>query len=274
MIDIHTHLYFPQYDVDRDEVLRRAFETGLERMICVGTEPEDWPKALGVSRRDERISVALGVHPHYFNQHGTGNLKRIITVLKEFTERDRDKVVAIGECGLDYFSHTETPISDEQKQWQREGFLAQLALAQELDLPMIIHCRDAYEELLRILKEHGEETRFVLHCYMGDVVVTQHFLELPNVYFSFTGNITYPVKKVLVGTEHDLHETVRTVPLERMLTETDCPFLAPHPHRGTRNEPAYVALIVQKAAELKGVSGEMLSEAVARNAETIFGKKR
>lgn len=281
MIDIHTHLYFPQYDKDRSEVLRRAFDAGIEMMVSVGTEPNDWDKAISVTELDSRIFAALGMHPHYLNEQDLGNEARLewdMEELRKTIETHRGKIVAVGECGLDYFSHEENvSITREQKAWQKRGFEAQIALAQTFNLPVIVHCRpalsaggDAYEDLLGILKRKGGDTKFILHCYMGDTTVTKKFLELPNVYFSFTGNITYPVKKAWEGTERDIREIVKMVPLDRLLIETDCPFLAPVPYRGKPNEPAFISYVAEKAAELKGVTKEEIVRSVAENARKVF----
>lgn len=278
MIDIHTHLYFPQYDSNRDETIQRAFDAGVEFMISVGTEPNDWEKAVEIARKDTRIFSALGLHPHFFNEQEPGNEDRLeweIDELKRAITKHRDKIVAIGECGLDYFSHTNTAITREQKQWQRRGFEEQITLAQGFGLPVIVHCRpdqadDAYKDLLAIIRTKGGDTVFILHCYMGDTLVTEQFLTLPNVYFSFTGNITFSVKKSWEGTEKDIRETVKMIPLEKLLTETDCPFLAPVPHRGHRNEPKFVRWVAESVASLKGVTVEEVNQKVKDTAFRIL----
>lgn len=188
------------------------------------------------------------------------------------------KVVAIGECGLDYYSRNQQEtVNSQQKIIQKVGFLAQIEIAQELGLPLIVHTRpsagsmDAYEDVLEILRD----TKYmihdtVLHCYQGDTEITKKFLELPNVYFSFAGNVTYPVKKAFVGTKDDVTETVKLVPLERLFVETDCPFLAPQSKRGQRNEPAFVMETAEKIASLKGVSVGELNQRVIENSERVF----
>jgi TatD DNase family protein len=191
------------------------------------------------------------------------------------------KVVAIGECGLDYYAHDpKKTIGHEQRTVQREGFMVQIELAQELKLPLIVHCRassglsdDAYQDLLGILQAHIHKLKVVvLHCYMGDTEITKKFLALPGVYFSFAGNITYPVKQGVRGTKDDIQETVKQVPLERMFAETDCPFLAPQDQRGKRNEPAYVRHVAQAVALFKETSSEVVAEAVSENFRFVFGK--
>jgi len=311
MIDIHTHLYFPQYDTDRDEVITKAFANGMTRMVSVGTEPLDWEQALSMTEKDARIKAAIGIHPHWYNELAAANKERshpsvteyrdsspqaeeqenakgAIQKLRECIRENREKIVALGECGLDYFSRTDEQITKEQKTVQREGFLAQIQVAREFGLPLIIHTRpsvgsmDAYEDVLEILTQElslrakrgnlpQNNTKYILHCYMGDTEVTKKFLELSSVYFSFTGNITYPSKKNLQGTKDDLVETVKLIPLERILTETDCPFLAPQGHRGQRNEPSFVAEVVAKIAEIKNVSIDQVNESVEQNAAGVLG---
>jgi TatD DNase family protein len=282
MIDIHTHLYFPQYDDDRDETIQRAFAGGMTRMVSVGTAPEDWAQALAITEYDERIRAAVGIHPNHevgSTEHGVReNTEAHIQALRECIVGNREKIVAIGECGLDYFVRDGGIVLEEEKERQRALFTAQIELAQELKLPLIIHTRpsvgsmDAYEEISSLLRTSYSVLPAVLHCYMGDTERTEKFLTLPNVFFSFTGNITYPVKKPLQGTKDDLTETVKMIPLERILTETDCPFLAPQRHRGNRNEPSYVAEVVEKIAEIKGVSHNRVNDAASRNAEQILGR--
>jgi TatD DNase family protein len=355
MLDIHAHLHDSAFDADRDEVVARAFSAGATKIITIGTDVVESRKAVVCAERYEAVYVSVGVHPHFFNeieentnfktqspnkaQNSKHTLQKVVAGLKELA--GHKKVVAIGECGLDYFVREEeggeisgrtapkaerpvllqtagTPptgkatavsrkikggvtavcdrpiISEEQKALQKEGFLAQIELAKELNLPLIIHCRpskgtmparndlrsdsggDAYEDMFDILSDQNSrfqipDSKFILHCYMGDTEVTRKFLTLPNVYFSFTGNITYPVKKVLAGSKDDLTETVRMIPIERVLAETDCPYLAPQKYRGGRNEPAFVTEVVGKIAETKGISREIAEQTITASAKRIFG---
>ena len=288
MIDVHSHVYFPDYDADREETIRRAFAGGLTGLISVGTEPDDWGQALSITAYDERIWAAVGVHPHWMNAESSGEnyelskdaLSNVVKKLRDFMVENNGKIVAIGECGLDYFSRADAPVSDAQKAFQTEGFLAQVKLAQELGLPLIIHTRpsagsmDAYADMFEILargRESGVNIPAILHCYVGDTIVTEQFLTLPDTYFSFTGTITYPVKKVLEGTEADSRRVVGMIPLERILTETDCPFLAPQSHRGERNEPGYVEGVIKKIAEIKAISTDEVEAIVEGTAKRKFG---
>jgi TatD DNase family protein len=298
MIDIHTHLYWESYDEDRDSVIARAHAAGVEKMFAIGCTVEESRQCVALADRYPDIFASVGIHPHFFNelvekQFSIPNFQFSINTeffnneIQKLTEELRKlagsaKVVAIGECGLDYFSHDPlSVVSEEQKEVQRVGFLAQIALAQELALPLIVHCRpsrgtqDAYEDMLDILKNHSSlithPVPSILHCYMGDTEVTKQFLTLSNVYFSFTGNITYPVKKAYVGTKDDLTETVKLIPLERIFAETDCPFLAPQSKRGERNEPAAVVIVAKRIAEIHGKPLPIVTRALDKNCDRVFG---
>lgn len=276
MQDIHTHLYWESYDEDREEVIQRAHEAGVETMLVVGTSIEENEGALMLAQKNQHLFASVGVHPNNFREAVSENW---FTLLSE--QAKTKEVIAIGECGLDY-SESHGPIIDEQKNHQRTGFIQQLELAAELQLPVIVHCRakngesdDAYWDVLKILKEYQSEVKaIVLHCYMGSVAVTQEFLALPNVYFSFTGNITYPIKKSVEGGNFDLTKTVQQIPLERIFTETDCPFLAPQQYRGKRNEPAYVVEVAKKIAELHFVSVEKVENSTKENFSRVFTRPR
>src|SRR3989344_961252 len=259
MLDIHTHLFWKSYDADRGAVVRRAREAGVEKMICVGTTIEESRQAIAVAEQYENMFASVGMHPHEFNAEDTRNKMQDERWIEKFVELTKHpKVVAIGECGLDYFSHDpEKIITEEQKVFQKEGFLAQLELARELKLPVIVHTRpsagsmDAYEDMFDILKHHSSL-------------------------------ISHPIKKPVAGTKparndsrsdsgrDDLTETVKRVPLERLFVETDCPFLSPQAHRGERNEPAYVLAVAEKVADIKEVGVAAVEQATAANAARIF----
>lgn len=281
MHDIHTHLYWQSYDTDRDEVVRRAREAGVDKMLVIGCTVEESRQAIAVAEQYPDVYASAGVHPQeFFDESGILNLESWMKQLRDLAKHTR--VIAIGECGLEYYSHDPTKtITDEQKAAQKAGFLAQIALAEELGLPMILHCRastgsaDAYEDLFEILSNQRstfdiQHSSCILHCYMGDTEVTKKFLTLPNVYFSFTGNITYPVKQVVAGTKDDLTETVKLIPLDRIFTETDCPFLTPQSHRGERNEPAYVAEVLECIARLHGVEPKVVEQLTESNFKKVF----
>ncbi|MGB4833596.1 MAG: TatD family hydrolase [Candidatus Moraniibacteriota bacterium] len=274
MYDIHTHLYMPQYDVDRDAVIARARVAGIDGMFAIGCTVDESRQCVALAEEHPEIFASVGIHPHEFlaDESRMKNQEFWLPELRELARHP--KVIAIGECGLDYFGR-ENPVTEEVKGRQREGFLLQLDLAQECKLPVIIHCRDAYGDLFDILSDskfQNQDLRFILHCYMGDTEATKQFLELPNVYFSFTGNITYPVKAIVAGTKDDLRETVKLIPLDRLLIETDCPFLAPQTKRGERNEPAYVSYVGEAAAKLHGVDQTVVEMKTRENVRCVFGK--
>lgn len=301
MNDIHTHLYWESYDSDRDAVIQRAHEAGIEKMFVIGCTTDESRQSVELADKYPELFASVGIHPHFFNelvekkfldrpQSFNEGIQKISRELREIAQHK--KVVAIGECGLDYFSHDpKKTITIGQKNLQKEGFLAQISLAEELKLPLIIHCRpsagsqDAYEDLFDILRNYFSASTqssnrgdplithslsCVLHCYMGDTEITKKFLGLLNIHFSFTGNITYPIKKIMVGTKDDLTETIRIIPLNRIFIETDCPFLAPQDKRGERNEPAFVVFVAEKIAEIKGISREEVESVTTMSVQSIF----
>lgn len=291
MQDIHIHLYWESYDLDRDEVVSRARQAGVREMLVIGCTVEESRQAIATAEKYPDMYASVGLHPNELNHESGIMNQEWIQELKILAQHE--KVVAIGECGLEYYSHDpKRSISEEQKAVQKKAFLAQIALAEELKLPLIVHCRpslgtqDAYSDLFEILKAKSFQLKAVLHCYMGDTEVTKQFLTLPNVYFSFTGNITYPVKKavlglpaeaargaLLAGTRDDLTETVKLVPLERIFAETDCPFLTPQSHRGERNEPAYMVETLVCIAKLQGRDASAVERATEANFTRVFSKR-
>jgi TatD DNase family protein len=273
MLDIHAHLYWESYDADREAVIGRARDAGVKQMIVVGTTIEESKKAIALAEQYENIYASVGIHPNEFRAEEG----EYILDLEQLAGNKR--VVAIGECGLDY-SENHRNIIEAQKERQKKAFREQISLATQLHLPVIVHCRpmnsatqDAYEDLLTILESEAKQLKAViLHCYMGDTVVTEKFLHLPNLYFSFTGNITYPVKKHLVGTKDDLTESVKLIPKERIFVETDCPFLSPQAKRGERNEPSFAVHTAEKVCELINVTRLVLDDQLEENFVHVFGK--
>lgn len=279
MFDIHAHLHDVAYDSDRDEIVRRASDSGVTKIITIGTDLEECRKAVVCAEKYEGVFASVGIHPDELHRISEGaTLSFLEGELRKLAMHE--KVIAIGECGLDYFSHgTEVPVTEEEKSSQKEGFLMQIRLALRLDLPLIVHTRpsagtmDAYENLVGILSDTSLGIRqlpIILHCYMGDTEVTRQFFGFPNVYFSFTGNITYPVKKAIAGTAGDSAETVKMIPIERILAETDCPYLAPVPYRGQRNEPASVREVYCRVAEIKGIEYTEVEWQIERNVCKVF----
>ncbi len=255
-VDSHAHIDGEEFDADRDEVIARAREAGVRAILNVGTgDPHggNFERAVALAEKYEGVHAAVGVHPHdakLYDETAEG-------LLLEFV-RDR-RVVAVGEIGLDYH------YDNSPREVQREVFARQLRLAREEGLPVIIHSRDADEETLEILRAEyaGAERGGVMHCFGGGPALAEGALAL-GFYISFAGNVTF--KKA-----DALREVALNIPFDRLLVETDCPYLAPVPHRGRRNEPAYVAATARFLAELRGVGDEELGRATSENFSRLFG---
>ncbi|KKR21352.1 MAG: Hydrolase, TatD family [Candidatus Moranbacteria bacterium GW2011_GWA2_39_41] len=287
MIDSHAHLDDEKYSQDREEIIARAFASGIEKIINVGADLMGSQASVKLATENENIFVAVGLHPHCFNQVEEFSISKTFNNLKNLAKQE--KVVAIGEIGLDYFSHDGNPITAAQKEKQKNGFVLQIEIAKKFNLPVVIHCRgsrenpnDAYIDLLQIIqdtkypprlaettarqREAGQiqNTKFIFHCYGGDLAFTQKLLSMDNVSFSFTGNITYAKQ------DSEAVAVVREIPLEKIMLETDCPYLTPIPHRGKRNEPAYVSIVCEKIAEIKQISVNKVDEITTQNAKEFF----
>ncbi len=251
LIDSHAHLDAGQFVRDLPQVLERARQRGVKYIITVGTDLSSSIKAIEIASRYPSVYASVGVHPH-----DADKMEEILFgKLEELARQPR--VVAIGETGLDYYRN----YSPRPKQQQL--FRQQIKLAKEVGLPLIIHQRHAQEELLAIMdEEKGWEGGGVMHCFSGSEQYARRCLE-KEFYLSFAGNITFPKATLLRG-------IARETPMERILIETDSPYLAPPPYRGRRNEPSYVEIIAQKIAELKGLSVEQCGKMVTANLQRVF----
>ena len=251
LVDSHAHLEMDEFDGDREAVIRRAQESGVDCIVTVGLNLEDSRKAVALAERYSFIYASVGVHPH--------DVKSIdettYDLLGELSKSD--KVVAYGEIGLDFFRN----LSPRDLQIRRFG--EQLELAAELDLPVIIHDRDAHRETVEMLKGRGEGRGGVIHCFSGDYDMAAKCLDM-GFYISIPGTVTY--KK-----SDTLRDIVRKLPIDRLLVETDCPFLSPEPNRGKRNEPAYVAHTARRIALIKSIPFEEVERITSRNARDVFG---
>lgn len=260
MIDIHTHLDFKRFDNDRDEVIMRFFDSKGIAMVNIGVDKKTISSSIQLAKNNKQIYCAIGFHPHDSDE-GLANISQKEMDWLEQQAKQEEKVVAIGEIGLDYSKFN----LEEQKQKQKELFEMQIVIANRLELPVIIHCRDAYEDVLEIIsKTKYQKTKFVLHCFSADVEMTKKFVSLKNTLFSFAGNITFSK-----GNEH-LVEVLDLILLEKILTETDCPFLAPVPMRGKRNEPLFAKYVIEKIAELKNLSFDKVERETEINAKNLF----
>ncbi len=251
LIDSHAHLNFSQFKNDRDQVIRRALSAGVTTIINVGTDLASSEDSVALAHRYPSVYAAVGIHPHDASQLSPKALDRLAALARA------DKTVAIGEIGLDFYRDL------SPRDQQRKAFRQQIRLAIDLHMPVVVHDRDAHAEVLEILKEEqAHRAGGVLHCFSGDIHMARQVLDM-GFFISFAGPITYGGEK---------KKTIaRQIPLENMLVETDCPFLTPVPHRGKRNEPAYVRYVAEKIAELRGCSFEDVAEATSLNAMRVFG---
>jgi len=271
LIDTHCHLTDRAFAADRDEVIARAWASGLVGLVCVGYDLRSSRAALRLAGRDDRIRVAVGVHPHYAGEVLSGARAGLDAFVAELRGLARHpKVVAVGETGLDFFRDL------SPRQAQRDVFRRHIAVAQELDLPLIVHDRDAHAETVGILQESypvagghesagspdGRQPAGVMHCFSGDTHMAKACLEL-GFAISFAGPITYP--KSDRG-----REVALAVPADRILIETDCPYLPPQAHRGRRNEPAYVGEVARELAGVRRTTPEEMASATAANARRVF----
>src|SRR3989344_3637693 len=252
--DSHCHLHFPQFDADRDAVLARMKEKDMGAVL-IGTDLETSRAALELAKKHDFLWASVGLHP---NEKYIG-----LPYVDELEELAKDsKVVAIGECGLDYFR---SGGNDEEKAVQKERFEKQIALAQKLNKTLVVHCREAHDDMLRILLSYSVELKnksvpVVMHFFTGSGELAQKYLDLGS-YLSFPGPVTYT----------DMYdESIRICQLDRMLIETDAPYAAPVPFRGKRNEPMYVEHVAAKIASVKGILVEEVALQTVLNSQRIF----
>ena len=248
-VDTHCHLN----EINLDEELPRIREARVTKMIAIGYDLQSSREVVAIADKTEGVYAAVGFQPTELDRFQAGDLERIRALASS------SKVVAIGEIGMDY--HYE----DTNKPLQREKFIEQIELAKELKLPVCIHSRDDAEDMRKLLREERGKLVYggVMHCYSHAKEMVKDFLDL-GFYLAFGGPVTYKNAKKAV-------ESAKVTPLDRILTETDSPYLPPVPHRGERNTPAYLPLIAEKLASLKEMETERFAEAVMKNVKTLFG---
>ena len=252
LFDTHAHLHFPDFAPDLDDVLARARAAGVRRMVTIGTDGETSRAALAIAERDPDVWAAVGLHPH----DAAGGDDALFTELERLAASPR--VVALGEMGLDFFRDL------SPRPAQESALRRQLGLARALRKPALIHCRNAHEETLAILaEERVHEVGGIMHCFSGDVAIARRCLDL-GLLISLAGPVTYPSARALP-------DVARFVPVDRLVVETDCPFLPPQPYRGKRNEPAYLVVTAARVADLRKESLEALGPRMAENASRLFG---
>lgn len=257
LIDCHAHLHVKEFDADRAEVIARAKTAGVSKMINVGFDVEGNFAALALAKKYDFIYATMGIHPHLASEWNDSVSAKIFE-----TAKCEKKIVALGEMGLDYYLPGGRQGKNFQpKDVQEKAFRGQLRLARELELPVIIHCRDAFEDTFRILEEE-KITSVLLHCYTGTLEEAKKAWGR-GYYTAFTGIITYPSAGAL-------REVVKECPLDKLLIETDCPFLTPQGRRGERNEPAYVKEIFEKIMKIKGLMSEEIASRIQCNVKELF----
>lgn len=262
LVDTHAHLDDPRYGEDIDKILERAKEAGLEYIVSVGClrqktthDPEisdaNLKRLIEIMKKYDMVYGAVGIHPHDAGSAVVGTLSKIAELAGD------KKVVAVGETGLDYY-YEHSP-----KDLQKDLFVKQINIARQLNLPLIIHSREAEKDTIDIIRhEDVRETGGVVHCFSGSYEMAKKCLDM-GLYISFTGIVTFQNAAAL-------HELVRKIPVEYMLLETDCPYLAPQPHRGKRNEPSFVAFVAGRIAELKKLSYNDVARITTQNAKKLF----
>ena len=250
--DAHCHIQLPQFDADREDVLARM-ESGGFGAVIIGTDFTSSREAVELAETREFLWAAIGLHPHdnIAEEFDTASYRELAA---------DPKVVAIGECGLDYFRSGTT---EGEHDAQKKRFAAHIELALEVGKPLMIHCREAHDDMLVMLKDYMDnhpDLKVIIHFFTGTAELAKHYLDL-GCYLSFPGPITYT----------DMYdESIRVAPLDKILSETDSPFAAPVPFRGKRNEPAYVEEVVKKIAAIKGISVDDMAAQILANSKKVF----
>ena len=254
IFDTHAHYDDERFDEDRDALLKQLHQEGISYILNAGASPESLEDCIELSDKYSFIYAALGIHPHDADKMNEDLLNKIRILSK------KEKVVAIGEIGLDYY-YDNSP-RDIQKYW----FERQIELAKELRLPIIIHDRDAHEDTINILKKtDAKQVGGIFHCFTGSAQMALDMIKL-NLYIAIGGPVTFKNARKTI-------EVVEAVPLEKLLVETDSPYLSPEPYRGKRNNSGYLVHIIRKIAEIKGISESEVAETTLANAKKVFGLK-
>lgn len=267
-IDTHCHLDMQPLATSQEEIIERAYKAEVEKMINVGSSVRGSKASIELAHNYPNIWATVGLHPH--DAEAIVNFDSAMEEIRELASND--KVVAIGEIGLDYFDQASAgreSVSDEIKKSQLKLFKAQLDIAKDLKKPVILHIRDAWEETYQIINNYKLKiTDFneigVVHCFTGNAEQAQKFLDL-SFYIGFTGFVTFEQAKF-----KSIREAAKIVPLDKILIETDAPFLAPEPYRGKTNEPSYVVEVAKKIAEIKNLPLEKVAETTTQNAKKVF----
>lgn len=249
LFDSHSHYNDEKFDIDREQIIKEVYEAGITRTVCVGYNVEKSKFALEIANSHDSIFATCGISPNDIEDFSLENLREIEKIGKN------KKIVAIGEIGLDYYWNK------ENKEKQKELFIKQIEIANRLDKPIVIHTRDAYIDTIEILKKHQVNKKGIFHCCPLNQELIKEGLKL-GFYISFSGNITFKNAKS--------EAILELVPMDKMLIETDSPYLTPEPFRGKRNNPSMVKLVAQRVSEVKKVPIETVTEITYKNANEIF----
>jgi TatD DNase family protein len=247
--DTHAHLYYDELKDRLDSVIERAKAASVERIICVGTDLASSQTSISIAKQFDGVFATAGIHPHDAKEAPDDYLVQLKELLTN------EKVVAVGEMGLDYFRNFSPP------DLQRTVFQSQLELARELEMPVVIHNRNADEDLLQII-EDVSPSQVVLHCFSSDILIAERALEA-GCLMSFTGNVTFG--------KNSTEEVLKATPVDRIMLETDCPFMTPAPHRGKVNEPSNIPYISKRIAEIKEMEPMEIASITSATAQDFFG---
>jgi TatD DNase family protein len=251
LIDTHAHLQDEDLKNDIEQVLSRAKDAGLEKIICVGFDLQSSQEALLLARKYRQVYAVVGIHPHDAESLNPDVLGKIYNMARD------QRVVAIGEIGLDFYRDL------SPREIQRQAFREQIKMAQELGKPIVIHDRDAHQEVMEIIKaEKAGKNQGIMHCYSGALPMAAELIK-EGFYISFAGPLTFK-------NAHKAHEAAAKIPMDKILIETDCPYLSPEPLRGKRNEPANVKYIAAKLAELRNKSSDEVAYLTNLNAKKVY----
>lgn len=249
-IDSHAHIQISQFDSDREAVLQRAKDVGVTNILVIGFDLDSSQKAVELAEKHDNLYASVGMHPH----SAKDLTPDILTTFRDLLVHP--KVIALGEIGLDYYRNL------SPHQVQKQAFEKQLDLAEEMKKPIIIHNRDAYADILPILEKRIGKINGVLHCFTGDIELMHRSIEI-GFHIGIGGIVTYP-------NANEVQEVAKQIPLERLLIETDCPWLTPQFRRGKRNEPAYVKAVAEKIAELRNITTKEIGDITTNNFNTLF----
>lgn len=253
MLDSHCHINDPKFDGEVDQIVNNFLNSGVDKAICIGCCIESSRDVMELSKKYDSVYCAIGVHPSDADKYDE-------KALEEMIKNRHDKVVAVGEIGLDYYW------TKDNKEEQKRVFDSQIKLAKKYNLPIVIHCRDAFGDTLEILKQNMPlENGVVFHCYSGSLQFAAQLLKM-GVKFSFTGTVTY-------NNARNVQEVAKNLPLDSFFFETDSPYLTPTPYRGQRNEPKYVVEVCKFVANLRGITYKELEKITDENAKRFFNIK-